>query len=106
MEPRNDPYRIASSGPISFIHQTRNGPVHLLVRPSRAGWVSLHWDSKEAGTWTFKTLAEANENLLRHFRKLYSGHVCSAACRSVDAIEIHKSGDLWGLIEEEQGIRG
>jgi len=101
MEPRNDRNRIASGPPISFIHQTRDGPVHLLVRPSKAGWVSLHWGTKEAGAWTFKTLAEANENLLRHFRKLYSGHLCSAACRPVDAVDSHKSDDLWGMMEEE-----
>jgi hypothetical protein len=86
--------------PVSFIHQTGDGPVHLLVRASRVGWDSLHWGRRLAGTWTFPTMAEANEYVLRRFQDLYYGHRCNAACRPVDAISSHKSDDLWGIIQE------
>ena len=45
-------------------------------------------------------MAEANEYVLRRFRELYYGHRCTAACGPVDAISLHKSSDLWGMIRE------
>ena len=86
--------------PVSFIHQTGDGPVHLLVRASRVGWDSLHWGKRLAGTWTFPTMGEANEYVLRRFQELYYGHRCSASCGPVDALSSHKSDDLWGIIPE------
>lgn len=90
----------ACAEPLSFIHHTEDGPVHLLVRPSKAGWRALHRGRNEAGTWTFSTLPEANEHLLCFFEKLYLGHRCSPACGPVNAIDVHKSDDLWGMIQE------
>ena len=89
-----------ADAPVSFIHQTRDGPVHLLVKASRAGWDSLHWGKRLAGAWTFPTMTEANEYVLRRFRELYFGHRCTAACGPVDTISRHKSSDLWGMIRE------
>ena len=92
--------KIEITQPVSFIHQTGDGPVHLYVRATRAGWDSLHWSKRQAGTWTFPTMAEANEYVLRRFRELYLGHRCTDACRPVDAISLHKSDDFWGMIPE------
>src|SRR5271154_6978780 len=75
--------KIDNAEPVSFVHQTRDGPVHLLVRASRAGWDSLHWGKRLAGAWTFPTMAEANDYALRRFRDLYLGHRCTAACGPV-----------------------
>jgi len=86
--------------PISFIHQTKDGPVHLLVKAAKSGWVALYWGSGVAGTWPSATLAEANETVLRWFRKIFFGHQCSNACRPVDGIAAHKSNDLWGMIRD------
>ena len=86
--------------PLSFIHHTGDGPVHLLVRPSKTGWRAFHWGRNEAGTWTFNTLQEANQHLFHFFEKVYSGHRCSAACGPVDVIDTHKSDDLWGMMHE------
>ena len=86
--------------PVSFIHQTGDGPVHLLVRASRVGWDSLHWGKRLAGSWTFPTMVEANEYVLRRFQELYLGHRCSPSCGPVDVISSHKSDDLWGIIRE------
>lgn len=86
--------------PVSFIHQTGDGLVHLLVKASHAGWDSLHWSKRQAGAWTFRTMTEANEYVLRRFREQYHGHRCTAACGPVDAISLHKSDDLWGMIPE------
>lgn len=86
--------------PVSFIHHTDEGPVHLLVRPSKTRWRAFHWGRREAGTWTFNTVQEANEHVLRFFETLYLDHQCSAACGPVNAIDAHKSDDLWGMIRE------
>src|ERR1700675_647747 len=83
--------RITTNRPVSFIHQTGDGTVHLLVRASHVGWDSLHWG---------KRLAEANEYVLRRFQELYYGHRCTAGCGPVDAMSSHKSEDLWGMIRE------
>jgi len=100
MQPQAARHAFASAEPISFIHHTGDGPLHLLVRPSKAGWRAFHWGRNEAGTWTFSSVQEANEHLLRVFEKLYSGHRCSPACGPVDDIDAHKSDDLWGMIQE------
>lgn len=100
MQPQAAGQAIACTQPISVIHYTGDGAVHLLVRPSKAGWQALHWGPNEAGTWTFNTLDEANWHLVRFFEKLYSRHCCSSACGPVDAIDAHKSDDLWGMIRE------
>jgi hypothetical protein len=100
MQPCTAQPTIGCAEPISLIHYTEDGAVHLLVRPSKAGWRAFHWGRKEAGTWTFNTLQEANGHLLRFFEKLYSGHRCAPACGPVDAIDAHKSDDLWGMIRD------
>jgi len=86
--------------PVSFIHQTSDGPVHLVVRASKAGWMALFWDRKEAEAWTFRTMAEANQSVLLHFREVYLAHRCSAGCGPVDVVALHKSDDVWGMIRE------
>ncbi|HXI43083.1 MAG TPA: hypothetical protein VNH18_35655 [Bryobacteraceae bacterium] len=100
MQPCAAQQAIFCTEPISIIHDTDEGPVHLFVLPSKAGWRAFHWSPREAGTWTFSTLQEANEHLLRFFGNLYSGHRCSLACGPVDGIDAHKSDDLWGMIRE------
>jgi hypothetical protein len=86
--------------PLNFIHDTGDGPVHLLVKPSNNGWQALHWGHKAGGAWTFSSLAEANEHTLRWFVELYYGHRCSSGCGPVNTIERHKSDDPWGLIRD------
>ena len=86
--------------PVSFIHHTRDGLVHLLVRASKSGWVELYWGSRVAGAWPYATLAEANENVLRCFRNIYFGHQCSEACRPADSLAVHKSNYLWGIVRD------
>ena len=100
MQPSAAQQPIVCAEPVSFIHYTADGPVHLLVRPSKAGWRAFHWGRKEAGTWTFNTLQEANGHLLRFFERLFFGHRCSPACGPVNDIDAHKSDDLWGMIQD------
>ena len=100
MQAAVQPTSIESIVPVSFVHQTGDGPVHLLVIPSKAGWEALHWSSRGAGAWTFKTLAEANSNLLCLFQEMYGGHRCSAECGPVYTLDRHKSNDLWGMIRD------
>ena len=89
-----------ASEPISFVHQTSDGLVHLVVKPARSGWVALYWGSRVAGTWPSATLAEANENVQRCFRNIYFAHQCSEACRPVDTLAAHKCDDLWGILRD------
>lgn len=91
---------VAPGQPVSFIHETEDGPVHLLVMESKKGWEALHWGRKVAGRWTLTTLGQANECVLRVFEEFYGGHCCSAACRPADTPACHKSDDLWGMIRE------
>jgi hypothetical protein len=91
---------IEKRAPISFIHQTKDGPVHLLVRQGKAGWIALYWGTRVAGTWPSATLAEANENVVRCFRNIYFGHQCSDACGPVDVVTAHKSDDVWGMVRD------
>jgi len=86
--------------PISYIHQTGDGPVHLLVRASRRGWDSLHWGRRHAAAWTFETMAEANRFVLHRFRKLYYGHRCSTECGPAPTIAVHQYDDPWGMLRE------
>ncbi|MBZ5596435.1 MAG: hypothetical protein LAP39_29690 [Acidobacteriia bacterium] len=90
----------AGTTPISFIHQTKDGLVHLLVRAVKKRWVAMYWDSEVAGISPCATLAEANETVLRCFRNICLGHQCSTACGPVDDIGVHKSDDLWGMIRD------
>jgi len=78
--------------------------VHLLVRPSKGGWVSIHWSKHLAGGWTFKTMEEANENVLHRFDTLYADHTCSEGCGPAGVIALHESDDFWGMIPEEDGL--
>lgn len=103
MEPRANRKSVELDRPISYIHQTADGPVHLLVRASRMGWDSIHWGRKLAGAWTFPTMVEANRYVLHRFRRLYYGHRCSGACGPVDSLVPHKYDDPWGLIRESGG---
>jgi hypothetical protein len=91
---------VVAREPISFIHETRDGLVHLLVKPSKSGWVALYWGSRVAGAWPCATLAQANENVLRCFRNIYFGHKCAEACRPADTLAEHKSDDLWGMVRD------
>jgi hypothetical protein len=86
--------------PLSFIHDTGDGPVHLLVKPCNKGWQALHWGHKVGGAWTFSTMAEANEHALHWFNERYCGHRCSSRCGPVNTIARHKSDDPWGMIRE------
>lgn len=95
-----DDRRQALTEPLSVIHDTGDGPVHLLVKPSNNGWQALHWGHKVGGAWTFSTVAEANEHALHWFDELYYGHRCSSACGRVDTIARHKSDDPWGMIRD------
>jgi hypothetical protein len=92
--------KIAIAHPVSYIHETVDGPVHLLVRASCAGWDALHWGRRLAGAWTFRTMMEANDYVLCRFQDLYHRHRCGAACGPVAALASHKSEDFWGMISE------
>lgn len=86
--------------PVSFIHQTVDGPVHLVVRASKSGWQAFFWGTNQAEASTFRTMAEANQSVLRHFDEIYMAHRCTAECGPVEAIALHKPDDPWGLIRE------
>ena len=71
--------------PISLVHQTEDGPVHLWASPNKAeGWKARMWGEQLAGANRFGTLAETNRFLLDSFAQMFPGHVCSSRCESLD----------------------
>ena len=86
--------------PISFVHHTKDGPFHLLVKVEKQGCVALYWGREVAGAWPCATVAEANETVLRCFHNIVFAHQCTKACGPVKGMAVHKSNDLWGMIRE------
>lgn len=72
--------------PVSVVHQTEDGPVHLWASPGQDGrWRARIWGQQLAGTHQFQTLAEANRHLLESFLQMFPDHVCSSGCVPLDA---------------------
>jgi len=73
--------------PISVVHQTEDGPVHLWSLPGQEGcWKARIWGRQLAGTEQFGSLAEANRHLIESFAEMFSEHVCSSGCMPLDAV--------------------
>jgi len=78
-----------------------NGAKTCIFNPDGVfGIHTLHWNGKDAAAWTFPSMVEANDNVLRYFQDIYNEHRCSAQCGPVATIDPHKSGDVWGMIRE------
>ena len=67
--------------PVSFVHQTEDGPVHLWASPDEAGgWKARMWGHQLAGARRFPDVAEANRHLRESFARMFPGHRCSGGC--------------------------
>lgn len=72
--------------PVSVVHQTEDGPVHLWASPGPEGnWKARIWGQQLGGTQQFRTLAEANRHLIESFSQMFPDHVCSSGCVPLDA---------------------
>jgi hypothetical protein len=73
--------------PVSFIHDTEDGPIHLLVSSDKKGaWIARHWGHQLAGIRLYKTLAAANRGVRQTFRELFPEHVCTRRCGRADQV--------------------
>jgi hypothetical protein len=71
--------------PVSRVHQTEDGPVHLWASPDpEGGWKARIWGRELAGARRFETLAEANRHLLDSFGQMFGEHLCSEGCEHLD----------------------
>ncbi len=76
--------RALLAGPISAVHATKDGPIHLQVtRTARGTWLARHWGRELDGGWEFDTVEEANEWNLRSFAEMYPEHRCTGRCQSL-----------------------
>jgi hypothetical protein len=74
---------IRAALPVSLVHQTEDGPVHLSTSPDKeGGWKARIWGRQLAGARRFQTLAEANRHLLDSFARMFPHHLCEAAQES------------------------
>jgi hypothetical protein len=71
--------------PVSFVHQTGDGPVHLWAVPDQeGGWRARIWGRQLAGARRFATMAEANQYLRESFAQMFHGHQCGGGCRYLE----------------------
>lgn len=73
--------------PMSFIHDTEDGLIHLWAAKANAGgWNARFWGGQLAGGAHFKTLEEALNHLSRRFAEMFPEHVCSIGCGASGAV--------------------
>jgi len=71
--------------PVSVVHQTEDGPVHLWASPNKEGdWRARIWGRQLAGARRFATMGETNRHLLDSFARMFPEHVCTTACMELD----------------------
>jgi len=71
--------------PVSLVHGTEDGPVHLWASPDKEGrWKARIWGRQLAGARRFQTLTEANRHLLDSFARMFPDHLCSGGCEPLD----------------------
>jgi hypothetical protein len=71
--------------PVSVVHQTEDGPVHLWASPDQeGGWKAQIWGQQLAGARRFQTLPEANRYLLDSFARMFPEHECKGGCQHLD----------------------
>jgi hypothetical protein len=71
--------------PMSFVHQTEDGPIYSHATPGPDGtWVARHWGRELDGGRTCQTILEANEYLFVSFAEMFPEHECGPGCQVLD----------------------
>lgn len=71
--------------PMSFVHETEDGPVYSRTAPGPDGaWVARHWGHELDGARTCATILDANEYLLVSFAEMFPEHECGPGCQVSD----------------------
>jgi hypothetical protein len=84
--------------PISLIHDTEDGMVHLWASEAKeGGWNARFWGEALAGAAHFGTVEEANAHLARCFAEMFPAHVCTEACGTPGAVAARNAADARGL---------
>lgn len=67
---------------ISFVHQTEEGPVALVVRRSRERWEGRMEGREVESVEVFDTPRLAWESVRASFQQMFPEHQCGAECRA------------------------
>ena len=85
-----------------MIHDTQDGPVRVVVKKSKTGWLSLHWGASLAGRYPLKTEVEANAHTVRIFRELFPEHHCTRLCgSSAQSPLLSRMDNNWNIAQED-----
>ena len=77
--------RRGSLVPMSFVHETEDGPIYSHTTPGPGGgWVARHWGRELDGGRTCQTILDANEYLLVSFAEMFPEHECGPGCQILD----------------------
>lgn len=88
--------------PIDMIHEAPDGPVRVLVKKSKTGWLLLHWGASLAGRYPLKTQIEANAHAVRIFREMFPEHRCTTLCRSsAQSPLLSEMDNNWNIAQED-----
>ena len=72
---------VMSKAAISLTHDTRYGPIHLLVTDlEQRIWIARFWGRDLDGQSQFDDLLEANQWLVRAFTEIFPQHRCTRRC--------------------------
>ena len=73
--------------PVSFIHDTEDGQVHLWASSDdEGGWNARFWGRELAGARHFDTVAKANAYLRDSFTEMFPEHRCTEQCGTATEI--------------------
>jgi hypothetical protein len=67
--------------PLSFTHDTADGPFHSQAEPYLGIWRARHWGHTLMGMHVCSNVREANEYLVESFNQMFPEHRCNARCR-------------------------
>jgi hypothetical protein len=67
--------------PLSFIHDTADGPIYSKVERRGRKWIARHWGDQLNGMRACATIREANEYVVASFNQMFPEHRCTERCR-------------------------
>jgi hypothetical protein len=74
----------AGETPVSVVHATTSGIVHLLVTYSKdGGWNARMWGADLTILRRFSALNDANRFLMKNFARHYPKHQCTPQCAAL-----------------------
>jgi len=69
-----------SRAPLSFVHDTADGFIHLKVERRGRKWVARHWGEHLEGMRECASIREANAYSVASFQEMFPEHRCTDRC--------------------------